>query len=155
MRLIQQIEFFYQEEINHQLILCSQGSLHGAQRSAADLLEILCEANGRSVQGSMDLFAKVNHAHQKLAVLVDPSSQEIYFPTHSPENSQCIWVNYGKVKHVTKVHGNHCLISFYSGTVFEVPCSVRVIRRQLQRCQRLLDSLHNPYEQINDLFYQI
>ena len=155
MKLIQGIDFFYYDQVKGLTVLGHDGFLFGAQQSSAELLSLLCEANGRSVIGSMELFAKVNQAHQKLAVLVSPSQEEIYFPTHASNNPNCIWVNYGRIQRIEVYHENQCLVHFKSGTQLAVSCSARVVSKQRKRCANLLDSLCNPYEQINDLFSKI
>ncbi len=155
MKLIQGIDFFYYDQIRGLVILEHEGFLLGAQQSSEGLLSLLCEANGRTVIGSMELFAKVNQAHQKLAVLVSPSQKEIYFPTHASNNKECIWVNYGRIHRIEVYQKNQCLIHFKSGTQLVVSCSVRVVSKQMKRCAKLLDSLCNPYEQINVLFSKV
>jgi competence transcription factor ComK len=154
-KLIQGIDFFYYDQVKGLTVLGHDGFLFGAQQSSAELLSLLCEANGRSVIGSMELFAKVNQAHQKLAVLVCPSQEEIYFPTHASNNPNCIWVNYGRIQRIEVYHENQCLVHFKSGTQLAVSCSARVVSKQRKRCANLLGSLCNPYEQINDLFSKI
>ena len=154
MNLIYSIDFFYEKDCLNQLIIASRRCFYGAEGTAEDLLGVLCEANGRSMHGSMELFAKVNNAHQKLAVLVDPFSQEIYFPTHASSNRECFWINYGKVRHVKSVDQG-TQVEFQSGALLSVNCSKRVILRQMQRCDKLLKSLGNPYEKINALVHVI
>ena len=155
MKLIQGIDFFYHDHNRNLVILGYQELMCGAQQSSADLLSLLCEANGRSVKGSMELFAKINQAHQKLAVLVNPARQEIYFPTHAASNSRCIWLNYGRIQRIEVDEENQCVVHFTDDSQLTVSCSVRVVSRQMERCRNLLDSLGNPYEQINDLFFKI
>ena len=155
MKLIQGIDFFYYDQVKGLTVLGHDGFLFGAHQSSAELLSLLCEANGRSVIGSMELFAKVNQAHQKLAVLVSPSQEEIYFPTHASNNPNCIWVNYGRIQRIEVYHENQCLVHFKSGTQLAVSCSARVVSKQRKRCANLLGSLCNPYEQINDLFSKV
>lgn len=155
MRLIQGIDFFYHEDTRNLLIIGCRDFLYGAQCSSDDLLSMLCEAHGRSVKGSMELFAKINHAHQKLAVLVNPSAQEIYFPTHASTNQSCIWVNFGRISHFETSQNNQCMIHFNNGSKLAVSCSARVVARQMKRCSRLLNSLCNPYEKINELFLEV
>ena len=155
MKLIQEIDFFYYDQMRELVVLEHESFLLGAHQSSEELLSLLCEANGRTVIGSMELFAKVNQAHQKLAVLVNPSQEEIYFPTHASNNCECIWLNYGKIQRIEVYQKNQCLIHFKSGTQLVVACSNRVVSKQMKRCANLLNSLCNPYEQINDLFSKV
>ena len=155
MKLIQGIDFFYYDQTTGLAFLGYDNLLFGSPQSSEELISLLCEANGRTVIGSMELFAKVNQAHQKLAVLVNPSQDEIYFPTHASNNRKCIWVNYGKIQRIEAYQKNQSLVHFKSGTQLVVACSNRVVSKQMKRCANLLNSLCNPYEQINDLFSKV
>ena len=129
--------------------------MYGAHQTNETLLSLLCESNGRSVNGSKELFAKVNEAHQKLAVLVNPAKQEIFFPTFAANNKKCIWINYGRIRRIEHYQDHDCLVHFKNDSQLVVHCSVRVVSRQMKRCMKLLDSLCNPYEQINEIFLRI
>ena len=154
MRTMVAIDYFYHDDVRNILVAGDRGLVYLSDCSTDDLLTVLCESHGRSVNGSMELFAKINQAHQKLAVLVNPASQEIYFPTHASSNKACIWLNCGRIQRVEAVEKSHCMITFSDGSTFKVLCSSRVVVRQMKRCNKLLNSLCNPYDQINELFVQ-
>lgn len=142
------IDFIYDDPKYHHVMIGYQGKLYGVKKSIDEILKILCEANGRDVNGSIELFKRKTDAHQKAAVLVDPMKEEFYFPTHAKDNSMCIWINYGRVKHVTSDDNERSIVVFKSGHMLYLDCSLKVIRRQIKRCQHLLDTLCNPYELI-------
>lgn len=149
-RMLCSIDYFYYDSTRNVLILGSKGRMYAQKGKAEDLLTMLCEANGRNLQGSISLFQKCNNAHQKAAVLVNPHLQEIYFPTHAGSNEDCIWINYGKVEKLTALSTRSCRIDFVLGGSICVKCSRKVIRKQMQRCDHLLKSLYNPYETLSE-----
>lgn len=147
--MICSIDYFYYDELKDIVVLGSRNRLYAKDGDTEDLLNMLCESNGRSLYGSIELFCKCNNAHQKPAVLVNPNVQEIYFPTHAKNNAECIWINYGKIIYFTSV-GNRCMIEFAGGGSIVVNCSRKVIKNQMNRCEHLLKSLCNPYEVLNE-----
>ncbi len=149
------IDYFYYDSDRDVLILGSKGRLYAQKGNDEDLLTMLCEANGRHLQGSIALFQKCNNAHQKAAVLVNPQTQEIYFPTHARSNQDCIWINYGRIEKLRSISGVSCCIEFASGGSICVKCSRKVIRNQMNRCEHLLKSLCNPYESLNETIVMI
>ncbi len=151
MKALKSIDYFYNDSLRNQVIIGSDGLLYASAGKTDDLLELLCEANGRNLNGSLMLFSKVNHSHQKSGVLVNPNQQEIYFPTHAAGNPACIWINYGHIFKLTTSPFNECVIHFDSGALLQVHCSRRVIQRQMIRCQRVLKSICNPYEIISEM----
>ncbi|MBQ4342443.1 MAG: competence protein ComK [Erysipelotrichaceae bacterium] len=151
MKALKGIDYFYNDTLRNQVIIGSGGLLYASSGKAENLLELLCEANGRSLSGSISLFSKVNRSHQKSGVLVNPNQQEIYFPTHAGNNAACIWINYGHINKLTAAPFNECIIHFDSGAMLQVKCSRRVIQRQMKRCLCVLKSLCNPYEIISEM----
>lgn len=151
MNALKGIDYFYNDRIKNQVIIASGGLLYASHGKTNDLLELLCEANGRSLSGSVSLFSKVNNSHQKSGVLVNPYQQEIYFPTHADKNEACIWINYGHISRLSTGQYNECIIVFDSGAALQVKCSKRVIQRQMKRCLCVLKSLCNPYEIISEM----
>lgn len=147
------IEFFYKDHHKNQLVVCYKGKISTSNRSLSSLMDYLCERCGRSVAGSMELYAKFNNAHQKLAVLVNPDRNEIYFPTYAPSNEKCIWINYGQISKVKSDEDHQGIVQFQSGIELETGCSLRVIRRQMKRCEYLLKQLGNPYDALEQFLY--
>ena len=135
-------------------MICSSGKFYHAACSIRQMLQLLCISYGRHLEGSLKAFSEITHSHQKLAVLVHPEHKEIYFPTHSPKNIHCIWINYGLIYKVTSDE-NKAMIQFQDGTLLKTDVSVRCIRKQMERCRLMLNSVSNPYEQIGDLLKEI
>ena len=65
MRTMVAIDYFYHDDVRNILVAGDRGLVYLSDCSTDDLLTVLCESHGRSVNGSMELFAKINQANSE------------------------------------------------------------------------------------------
>jgi competence protein ComK len=116
------------------------------------ILESWANAYGIGISGSREAFKSTQSARQKLPVLVDPFRQIYFFPTQSPKQSTCLWINAAQIRTV-KPDGLGTRITFIDDSELTLLVGPRSIKRQLSRvntmrqaiCSRILaEGLMNP-----------
>lgn len=110
----------------------------------------------RSIIGNEKMTKKQFVFHQKVPVFID-LNQFLFFPILSKKDKECCWINYYCVSDVKKKK-EHTRVSFCDYSIiadkssflyeYECPVDVRVIRKQMKRCNQI----HRCYvKNTNDL----
>lgn len=105
-----------------------------------------CLNFGSSIQGRRNFTEDVTGYIYKAPILVKEENNLIFFPTYSPRNKNCGWLNlnniestyYDNLKKVTKV-------TFNSGLVLEFNISLNIINNQIFRASRLEKKVRKNY----------
>lgn len=116
-------------------------SLEYAECNAAEFLERLSLENGSSLQGRINAFRYLTHTSQKSAVMISEITQDLYFPTVSMQDPECIWIHYNEIVDISG-KTNQTNILFTKGISVDIPVSFRTIKLQMKRCQEYLALLH-------------
>ena len=105
--------------------------------SALNILEHSCEYFGSSYEGRKEGTKKLLGITHKSPIIVEESRKIIFFPTSSPENSNCIWINLEKIEKYYKVSPKKSAILFKNGDVIEFDVSYGSLTNQILRATRL------------------
>ena len=76
------------------------------------LMEHSCEYFGSSYEGRKEGTKKLLGITHKAPIIVEESRKMIFFPTTSPDNSNCIWINLEKIDKYYKVSKKESAIRF-------------------------------------------
>ena len=101
------------------------------------ILEHSCEYFGSSYEGRKEGTKKLLGITHKAPIIVEESRKMIFFPTCSPENPECIWVNLNKIDKYYKLENNRSAIQFKNGSVLEINISYGSLTNQILRASRL------------------
>lgn len=104
--------------------------------SAYEVMDYSCQYFGSSYLGRVDGSKKMLGANYKLPVIVEESSELIFFPISSPENIRCIWISL-KWYHDVYEDDNKTIIILKNGKKIESSISKTSIQNQLMRASRL------------------
>ena len=102
-------------------------------------LNDLCIKHGSNAEGRMTSFQNITGTRQKPAILISELSREIFFPTLSKDNDDCIWIEAKSIFKTKSIDDSHTCIQFMSGYQVIVDVNRRVIEKQRKRCK---DYLH-------------
>ena len=105
--------------------------------STLNILEHSCEYFGSSYEGRKEGTKKLLGITHKSPIIVEESRKIIFFPTSSPENSNCIWINLEKIEKYYKVSPKKSAILFKNGDVIEFDVSYGSLTNQILRATRL------------------
>ena len=73
----------------------------------------------------------------KSPIIIEESQKMIFFPTTSPERSDCIWINLEKIEKYYKIDNRKSAIVFKNGDKLEFDVSYGSLSNQILRATRL------------------
>lgn len=104
--------------------------------SAYEVMDYSCQYFGSSYSGRVNGSKKMLGANYKLPVIVEESSELIFFPIASPDSPKCIWIALKWYEDVY-IDGNRTVILLKNGKKIESFVSKSSIENQLMRASRL------------------
>jgi len=102
-----------------------------------EILEHSCEYFGSSLEGRKEGTKKMLGITYKPPIIVEESREMIFFPTNSPENIDCIWINLGKIEKYYKINSKKTAILFKNGDIMDFNLSYGSLSNQILRATRL------------------
>ena len=90
------------------------------------ILEHSCEYFGSSFNGRKDGTKKLLGITHKSPIIIEESRKIIFFPTTSPERTDCIWINLEKINKYYKSSQKKSIIEFKNGDIIEFEISIVV-----------------------------
>lgn len=105
--------------------------------------QIMCKYFGSSYEGRSDGAKSISGMSYKVPIMV--SENLIFFPTSSPLDDDCSWINFEKVEDLEKMNYNQTKIIFNNGVNIVVPFSYRTIENQLLRSIKLNFIMNKRY----------
>lgn len=101
------------------------------------ILEHSCEYFGSSYNGRKEGTKKLLGITHKSPIIVEESRKIIFFPTTSPENMDCIWINLEKIDNYYRLDKKMSAIKFKNGDIIELNISYGSLSNQILRASRL------------------
>ena len=105
--------------------------------STLKVLEHSCEYFGSSFEGRKEGTKKLLGITHKAPIIVEESRKIIFFPTQSPENKECIWINLEKIDKYYKINQKKSAVQFKNGDILEFDVSIGSLTNQILRATRL------------------
>ena len=102
-----------------------------------DVMEHSCEYFGSSYEGRKQGTKQLLGITHKAPIIVEESRMMIFFPTMSPEKSECIWINLDKIEEYYKLSKKMSAIKFKNGDIMEFNVSYGSLSNQILRASRL------------------
>ncbi len=102
-----------------------------------EVLEHSCEYFGSSYEGRKLGTKKLLGITHKSPIIIEESREIIFFPTNSPDNKDCMWLNLEKIEKYYKVNNKKSCIQFKNGDLIEVNISLGSLTNQILRATRL------------------
>ena len=121
--------------------------------NALSVLEHSCEYFGSSYEGRKEGTKKLLGITHKAPIIVEESRKMIFFPTTSPDNSNCIWINLEKIDKYYKVSKKESAIRFKNGDIMQFDVSFGSLSNQILRATRLKYVLDDRISKKEDNYY--
>lgn len=106
-------------------------------KNSMKILEHSCEYFGSSFDGRKEGTKKLLGITHKSPIIVEESRKIIFFPTESPDNKNCSWINLEKIDKYYKTNNKKTAIQFKDGLTMEFDVSYGSITNQIMRATRL------------------
>lgn len=117
--------------------IIEQGDEYIINIKAHSILEHSCEYFGSSYEGRKEGTKKILGITHKAPIIIEESRQIIFFPTSSPDNNNCVWINLEKIEKYFKTDKRKSAIEFKDGTILEFNVSYGSLTNQIMRATRL------------------
>ena len=124
------------------LIIDECGNTLSAAEKPQELLNQRCLKHGSDISGRIASFRALLGIRQKAAVLISEINDEIWFPTLSMKQKDCVWIRYDAIIDVRASKPNECDVISMKGFSYHLDTDRRVINEQMKRCRRFLELLH-------------
>ncbi len=115
----------------------SQGNTVTSSKTPVQILEQRCLKYGSTMRGRMEAACMLLGIRQKPPVLISEATGEIWFGTTSMKDKSCEWYSYHHLLHIVSRNGRTEVL-FMNGISVETDTDVRILRRQMERCEHLL-----------------
>ncbi len=103
---------------------------------ANEIMEDSCAYFGSSLAGRQKGTEKLIGISYKAPVIVEESSEIIFFPTKSPRQESCSWIALTKINQYSRI-GDKMLIEFKNGSRVVLSMSYGILDNQVLRATRL------------------
>ncbi len=101
------------------------------------IMEHSCEYFGSSYEGRKEGTRKLLGITHKPPIIVEESNKIIFFPTASPENVECCWINLESIEKYYRINSSKSAILFKNGDIIEFNVSYGSLTNQILRATRL------------------
>ena len=105
-------------------------------KCSTKIMDDSCKFFGSSLQGRHDGTKNLIGINYKAPIIVEESSEIIFFPTNSPRVNDCTWISLNNLNEYRKSNGK-TKVSFKNGTEIDVDVSYNIIDNQVLRSTRL------------------
>lgn len=104
---------------------------------AFDIMDYSCKYFGSSYEGRKEGTKAILNIDYKVPIVVESSSNLIFFPTTSPSADDCSWISLKDIHNFKEVENQCTEITFNNGIKITIPVSKRMIENQVLRASRL------------------
>jgi len=111
-------------------------------RSSKKIINDSCKFFGSSYEGRFQGTKTMLGISHKSPIIIEESSEIIFFPTSSPRLDMCSWISLNNIKDYYKDKKN-TIINFSCGKVLNLDISYGIIDNQVLRATRLQIILKN------------
>ena len=117
--------------------IIEEDSEYVVDNNVLEIMEHSCEYFGSSYEGRKEGTKKLIGVTHKSPIIIEESRKMIFFPTSSPDNKDCIWINLNKIDKYYKVNKTTSAIKFKNGNIMEFNVSYGSLSNQILRATRL------------------
>ncbi len=117
-------------------ILQLDGELHSPLKPT-ELIKMSCLDNASSYEGRVYGSRYILGRYQKVPIAINAENQMYFFPTTSPDNTDCIWINPIHVDHISKQDNKKILVRFHNNQTIEISVSQHVFINQMHKTMTL------------------
>ncbi len=117
--------------------------------STLNIMEHSCEYFGSSYEGRKEGTKKLLGITHKPPIIIEESNKIIFFPTASPDNSNCSWINLESIEKYYRINSSKSAILFKNGEIIEFDVSYGSLTNQILRATRLKYILQERTEKKN------
>jgi competence protein ComK len=97
------------------------------------LLEEACLNNCSTYEGRRQAVIHFTNYTQRIPILINQFEKIIAFPTHSPEQSHCIWIFFHQILEISPINKTQSLITFKNYKQLQLNISFHTLHEQCKK----------------------
>lgn len=105
-------------------------------QSARKIIEDNCEYYGSTYDLRKKNTVKLIGVTHKSPIIIEDSTNMIFFPTQSPRLNTCSWISLNNLEYYG-AYGINSIVKFYNNFSIQLPISKEIISNQVLRATRL------------------
>ena len=106
------------------------------------IMDTNCQYYGSSLNGRVKKTNDITGQNYKAPIIVSENKPTVFFPTCSPRQRECAWINAGNIDRI-KALEDKCQIEFLNNENLEIDASYRIINNQYLKSLSLENTFKN------------
>ena len=111
------------------------------EKTTNKIMEDSCNYFGSSLEGRKIGSRNLTGINYKVPIIIEESSEMIFFPTSSPRVGDCSWISWNNIKEYYK-KDKKASIKFVNGEIIDLDISFGVLNNQILRSCQLQTKLY-------------
>ena len=105
--------------------------------SCFDIISNSCLFFGSTYKGRKIGSSNLLNCTHKVPILIEESSEIIFFPTASINNNNCVWISFNNLEAINKIDNQYSSVLFKQNREFKMRISYFILTNQIMRSNRL------------------
>lgn len=126
-------------------LILEEGTEYKIEAKPLKIIDYSCKYFGSSYVGRREGSKQILQTVYKLPIMVEDTRNIVFFPTNSPEETECSWLALNKIEKIRPLssRNNYTEVEFANGKVLALPISYKSLENQILRASRLESVIRN------------
>ena len=128
-------------------LILEEGTEYKIEAKPLKIIDYSCKYFGSSYIGRREGSKQILQTAYKLPIMIEDTRNIVFFPTNSPEETECSWIALNKIEKIRPLNSrsstNYTEIEFANGKILALPISYKSLENQILRASRLESVIRN------------
>ena len=126
-------------------LILEEGTEYKIEAKPLKIIDYSCKYFGSSYVGRREGSKQILQTAYKLPIMIEDTRNIVFFPTNSPEETECSWLALNKIEKIRPLssRNNYTEIEFANGKILARPISYKSLENQILRASRLESVIRN------------
>lgn len=126
-------------------LILEEGTEYKIEAKPLKIIDYSCKYFGSSYVGRREGSKQILQTAYKLPIMIEDTRNIVFFPTNSPEETECSWLALNKIEKIRPLssRNNYTEIEFANGKILALPISYKSLENQILRASRLESVIRN------------
>ena len=126
-------------------LILEEGTEYKIEAKPLKIIDYSCKYFGSSYVGRGEGSKQILQTAYKLPIMIEDTRNIVFFPTNSPEETECSWLALNKIEKIRPLssRNNYTEIEFANGKILALPISYKSLENQILRASRLESVIRN------------
>ena len=126
-------------------LILEEGTEYKIEAKPLKIIDYSCKYFGSSYVGRREGSKQILQTAYKLPIMIEDTRNIVFFPTNSPEETECSWLALNKIEKIRPLssRNNYTEIEFANGKILALPISYKSLENQILRASRFESVIRN------------